>query len=86
MSREPTLAHVPGIFLRAGMRLLARIVFAVAGIFLTITLALLWVAFTISTFRSARSAYGERVARTLGLVAEWYQYYSEQQNRQTGSH
>ena len=51
MTREPTLYDVPRILFRAALRLVARVVFVLAGATFFATVVLLWCSFTLATWR-----------------------------------
>lgn len=61
MSRDPNLLDIPGILLRAGARLVARVFFVLAGVTVVATLCLLWV----SLFFSPRPAFKNRKAKAV---------------------
>jgi len=62
---QPTLANVPGIFLRTILRLISRVILIAAGVFFLVGIALAFGSLLLATWRTPRS---RRAALTADIV------------------
>lgn len=75
VTSEPTLASIPGILFRTLTRLVARGVFFIAAITLTITVALIACSLLLATWRSPRTPKTQAIADVLIAVTQAYREF-----------